>query len=86
MTTKTMPTKLKNPFQAHTREFYTPEDFRDRTFFDAFADAFTSPEDLTLHQTDYGFMARFRDGNHIREYFRKAVAQEEKLNNRSTTA
>ena len=86
MTTKTIPTKPKNPFQAHTREFYTPEDFRDRTFADAFVDAFTPPEDLTLHQTDYGFMARFRDGNRIREDFRKAVAQEKKQNNRTNTA
>ncbi len=62
----------------HSREFHTPEDFRHRTFFDAFADVFTSPEDLPLHQPDYGFTARIRDAHRIREDFRKAVSAEEK--------
>ena len=61
--------------QTRTRQFSTPEDFRDRTFFDAFADAFTPPEDLELHQTDYGYMARIRDGLRIREDFCKAFNQ-----------
>ena len=61
--------------RTRTRQFSTPEDFRDRTFFDAFADAFTPPEDLTLHQTDDGYMARIRDGLRIREDFRKAFNQ-----------
>ncbi len=68
------------------REFCVPEDFRDRTFLDAFDDAFTSPEDLPLHQTDYGFLARIRDGHRIREYFRKAVdieKQEQKRHGRT---
>ena len=63
------------------REFHTPQDFRDRTFLDAFADAFTAPEDLPLHRPDYGFMARIRDAHRIREYFRKAVAHEEEIQN-----
>ena len=69
-----MPAKKTNyaPLPGN-REFHTPEDFRDRSFFDAFADAFTPPEDLTLHQPDYGFMARIRDAHRIREDFRKAV-------------
>ena len=61
--------------QTNIRQFSTPEDFRDRTFFDAFADAFTPPEDLELHQTDYGYVARIRDGLRIREDFRKAFRQ-----------
>ena len=56
------------------REFDTPDDLRDKTFLDAFDDVFTPPEDLTLLRPDYGFMARVRDGRHIREYFHKAVA------------
>ena len=55
------------------REFDTPDDLRDKTLLDALDDVFTPPEDLTLLRPDYGFMARVRDGRHIREYFRKAV-------------
>ena len=66
-------------------EFHTPEDFRERTFFDAFADAFTWPEDLPLHQPDSIPMGRIRDAQHIREYFRKAVAVEEDRNSHTTT-
>jgi len=55
------------------REFDTPDDLSDKTFLDALDDVFTPPEDLTLLRPDYGFMARVRDGRHIREYFRKAV-------------
>ena len=50
-----------------TREFRTLEDFRGGTFFDAFADAFTAPEDLPLHQPDSIPMGRIRDARHIRE-------------------
>lgn len=55
------------------RDFDTPEDLRDRTFLDAFVDAFTPAEDLKLYRPDYGFMARIRDGQRIREDFRKAL-------------
>ncbi len=56
------------------REFDTPEDLKDLTFLDAFADVFTHPEDLELRRPDYGFMARVRDADRIREDFRKAIA------------
>ena len=49
------------------------DDLQDATLLDALADAFTFPEDLALVQPDYGFMARVRDGQRIREDFRKAV-------------
>ncbi len=65
---------MKNSPYPH--QFYTPEDFSDRTFFDAFADAFTHPEDLTLHQPVYGNIARLHDANRIREYFKKALSAE----------
>ncbi len=71
-----MPTTPKNATSPATRDFYTPEDFCGRTFFDAFADAFTSPEDLPLHQLDYGVDALIRDRKRIREYFDKAVVHE----------
>ena len=58
----------------HTREFDTPEDLRDVTFFDTFADVFTPPDCLELRRPDYGFMARVRDADRIREDFRKAIA------------
>lgn len=70
-------TKTKYPVSTYSREFCVAEDFRDQTLFDAFADVFTPPEDLPLHQTDYGFMARIRDGRRIREDFRKAVKLEQ---------
>ncbi len=75
-----MATKTKKLFLPNTREFCTPEDFRDRTFVDAFADVFTPPEDLTLHQADNAFMARIRAGTRIRKYFDKAVDQELNVN------
>ena len=81
-----MTTKTRDPISTHIREFCVPEDFRDRTFFDAFADAFTPPEDLPLHQTDYGFLARIRDGHRIREDFRKAVNLEKQKQKSRTTA
>lgn len=63
-----------------SHEFHTPEDFADRTLFDAFADAFTPPEDLPLHQPDYGpdygMSALIRDRKRIRGYFDKALAHE----------
>ena len=55
------------------RNFDTPDDLGDETFLDAFADAFTSPDDLVLMQPDNGFMARIRDGHRIGADFRKAV-------------
>ena len=55
------------------RDFDTPEDLRDRTFLDAFVDVFTPPEHLKLCRPDYGYMARIRDGQRIREDFRKAL-------------
>ena len=63
----------RNPFRLK-KEFDTLDDVHDRTFFDAFADAFTPPEYLQPVRPDYGFMARVRDGLHIQEYFRKAIA------------
>lgn len=81
-----MTTKAGDSISTHIREFCVPEDFRDRTFLDAFVDAFTSPEDLPLHRTDYGFMARIRDGHRISEDFRKAVNQQKQKQNGRTTA
>lgn len=57
------------------RNFSTPEDLRDETFLDAFADAFTPPDELMLMQPDNGYMARIRDGHRIGAYFREAVAE-----------
>ena len=68
----------RTPYRPQLRNFSTPEDLRDETFLDAFSDAFTPPDELTLAQPDNGFMARIRDGHRIREYFRKAVAEHEK--------
>jgi len=62
---------------ARDRKFCVPEDFRDRTFADALADVFTSPEDLDLHRPDCGWLAQIRDGRRIREDFRKAFARED---------
>ncbi|MGR3913779.1 MAG: hypothetical protein OD918_04520 [Gammaproteobacteria bacterium] len=62
---------------ARNREFCVPEDFRDRTLFDALADVFTPPEDLELHKPDCGWLAQIRDGHRIREDFRKAFARED---------
>lgn len=56
------------------KEFDSLDDVRGRTFSDVFADVFTPPECLPPVRPDYGFMARVRDGLHIREYFRKAIA------------
>lgn len=82
-----MTTKASVSISTYSREFSVPDDFRERTFFDAFADAFTPPEDLPLHQTDYGFMARIRDGHRIREDFHKAVnLQKQKQTSRAPTA
>lgn len=57
------------------RNFDTPEDLQDETFLDAFADAFTPPDDLVLMQPDNGFMARIRDGLRIGADSRRAVAE-----------
>ena len=75
-----MPTPKGGP----AREFHTPEESCSRSLFDAFADAFTHPEDLTLHQPDYGFLARVRDARRIREDFRKAIRVEEAMQNSRT--
>lgn len=56
------------------RDFDTPEDLRDRTFLDAFVDAFTPAEDLKLYRPDYGYMARVRDMDRIGDDMRKAIA------------
>ncbi len=58
------------------RNFTTPEDFRDRTLFDAFADAFTPPEDLPLHIPDTGCMALVRDAQRLREDYKRAFGIE----------
>ena len=63
------------PYKPQLRNFNTPEDLRDETFLDAFADAFTPPDDLVLMQPDNGFMARIRDGQRIGADLRKAVAE-----------
>lgn len=65
----------RTPYRPQLRNFTTPEDLRDETFLDAFSDAFTSPDELTLAQPDNGFMAHIRDGHRIREYFRTALAE-----------
>lgn len=83
-----MPTITKETLPRGAREFDTPEDFRDRTFFDAFADVFTNPEDLTLHRPDCGFMARIRDGLRISGDVHKALdaLSQQKNPNRAATA
>lgn len=65
----------RTPYKPRLRNFDTPEDLRDETFLDAFADAFTPPDELALMQPDNGFMARIRDGRRIGADVRKAVAQ-----------
>ncbi len=69
-----MQTTPKTATSPATRDFYTPEESCNSGFFDALADVFTHPEDLPLHQPDYGMDARRRDREHIREYFDKAIA------------
>ncbi len=44
------------------------------TALDAFADAFTMPEDLELASPKTGLEGRVQDAHHIRGYFRKALA------------
>ena len=53
-----------------------PEDLLCGTFFDAFADVFTPPEDLPLYQPDHSIPGHIQDAQRIREYFRKAVGAE----------
>ena len=63
-----------------------PEDLLYGTFFDAFADVFTPPEDLSLYQPDHSIPGHIRDARCIREYFRKAVgAEKQKQKNHWTT-
>ncbi len=56
-------------------ESHRSSDFSKRglTFFNAFTDVFTPPDDLVLTQPEYGPIARIRDGLRIREDFRKAI-------------
>ncbi len=76
-----IPAKTRKPFLPRTQQFYMPKDFHDRTFFDAFADAFTQPDDLILHQMDCDFMARIHNTHRIREYFQKALSAEKEREN-----
>ena len=36
----------RTPYKPQLRNFSTPEDLRDETFLDPFADAFTPPDEL----------------------------------------
>ena len=56
------------------REYAEPEDAHYASILDAFADLFMSPEAATPQRPDYGYMARIRDGQRIRNDFRKAIA------------
>ena len=58
------------------QDFRVLEDIPHRTFFDAFADVFTPPEDLPLYQPDHSIPGHIQDAQRIREYFRKAVGAE----------
>ncbi len=55
------------------REYDEAKDVRYESVLDAFTDVFMSPEAATSWRPDYGFMARMRDGQRIREDFRKAM-------------
>ena len=66
--------RKRTPGSSQLRNFNTPEDLCDETLLDAFSDAFTPPDELTLMQPDNGYMARIRDGHRIGAYFREAVA------------
>ena len=42
-------------------------------FFDVFADVFTHPEDLVMHEPEYGYDARLEDARRIRRDMDKAA-------------
>ena len=52
---------------------YTTTDMGGQTFFDAFTDIFTPPEDLPLHHTECGYEAQLGDALRIRHDIEKAV-------------
>lgn len=52
---------------------YTTTDVGDQTFFGAFTDVFTPPEDLPLHYVECGYEARLGDAMRIRQDIEKAV-------------
>lgn len=71
-----MSSTTKETLPSRIREFHTPDDFGDRTLFDAFVDVFSHPEDLPRYQPESRLMGRFRAANNIRRYFEKAVNAE----------
>ncbi len=42
-------------------------------FFDVFADVFTYPDDLVMHEVEYGYDARLEDARRIRRDMDKAA-------------
>lgn len=47
---------------------------RRNTYFDAFCEVFSFPEDVSPTSPRYGLAGRIEDAKHIREYFEKAVS------------
>ncbi len=51
---------------SRTMEVHVTKDMGCYTVFDAFADVFTPPENLSLHRAEWGYEARVGDAMRIR--------------------